>query len=230
VTGPLAGLTVLLTRDEGLAEVVRALGAEVRVAAVTRREPVAVDADPSGYDWIVFTSARAVAHWPGPLDGTRIACVGPATSDAVRRRGAEPDYEPDRHDAAALAAGLAEAHDLGGARVLFPCSEQALPTLEETLAAAGAVVTRAVCYRTVAADDLEPGVADGADVVVFLAPSAVDAYYALGGDPGAATALAIGPTTAAALESRGVRPVTAPTADRAGILEALRRLAMEVER
>ena len=39
-------LRVLLTRDEGLAAEVRALGAEVRVAAVTRTEPVSVEVDP----------------------------------------------------------------------------------------------------------------------------------------------------------------------------------------
>jgi uroporphyrinogen-III synthase len=231
VSGALTGLTVLLTRDGGLAEALHAVGAEVRVAPVTRYEAVEVDVDPAGFDWIVFTSARAVAHWTVPLPPeARIACVGPATAEAVRARGREPDRVPERHDAEALADGRAAATDLVGARVLFPCSDLARPTIEERLGAAGATVVRAECYRTVPADALPPAAREGADVVVFLSPSAVEAFAALGGEVGDATALAIGPTTAEAIESHGWSAVTAPTADRDGIVAALERLAMEIRR
>lgn len=231
MSGALSGLTVLLTRDGGLADALRALGAVVRVAPVTRYEGVAVAVDPAGYDWIVFTSARAVAHWTARMSPeTRIACVGPATADAVRARGREPDYVPERHDAEALAGGLAAATDLAGARVLFPCSDLARPTIEERLGAAGATIVRAECYRTVPADALPPAAREVADVVVFLSPSAVEAFAALGGDVGDATALAIGPTTAEAIAVKGRSAVTAPTADRDGIIEALTRLAMEIRR
>jgi uroporphyrinogen III methyltransferase/synthase len=214
---------VLLTRDDGLADDVRALGAEVRVAAVTWTEPVPADADPAAHDWIVFTSLRAVAYWRFPLDrGPRIACVGPGTRRAVEERGGVVSLVPERRDAAALCEALIRRESLDGRSVLFPCSEQALPTVPETLGRAGARVTRLVTYRTVVADDLPTGIAGDVDVVVFLAPSAVEAYAALGGDLAAAPALAIGPTTAAALRARGVEARVAPTADREGVLEALR--------
>jgi len=216
-------LRVLLTRDDGLADEVRALGAEVRVAAVTWTEPVPAVADPAAFDWIVFTSPRAVAYWPLPLDARpRIACVGPGTRRAVEGRGGVVSLVPTRRDAAALCEELMRRESLDGVSVLFPCSEQALPTVSEKLGCAGARVTRLVTYRTVMAESLPAGVAAGVDVVVFMAPSAVEAYYALGGDLAAAPALAIGPTTAAALRQRGVESSVAPTADREGVLDALR--------
>jgi uroporphyrinogen-III synthase len=58
-------------------------------------------------------------------------------------------------------------------------------------------------------------------VVVFLAPSAVAAFEQLGGDLGV-PALAIGKTTAAALVERGSAPLVAPSADRPGLITALR--------
>jgi uroporphyrinogen-III synthase len=224
VTAPLDGLTVLLTRDEGLAEEVRALGAEVRVATVTRFETVAHEADPAGYDWIVFTSRRAVERFDGPLDaGPRIACLGPTVAAEVEVRGGAVAVLPREHDAESLAAAMTAAGPMAGARVLFPCAEKALATLEERLGAAGATEDRVVCYRTVKADSLPEGVTEGVDVVVFLAPSAAEAFSALGGDLSAARCLAIGRTTAAALEARGAAPVVAPTSDRRGIIEALSR-------
>jgi uroporphyrinogen-III synthase len=224
VTGPLDGLTVLLTRDEGLADEVRALGAEVRIAPVTRFEPVAHEADPAGYDWIVFTSRRAVERFDGPLDaGPRIACLGPAVAAEVEVRGGAVAVLPRRHDAESLADAMTASEPMAGARVLFPCAEKALATVEERLGAAGATVDRVVCYRTMPAEALPEGAADGVDVIVFLAPSAAEAFAELGGDLSAAPSLAIGRTTAAALEARGVTPVVAPTSDRKGIIEALER-------
>ena len=85
MSGTLSGKTILLTRAGGLEEEIRARGAEVRVVPVTTYEAVAATADPAAYDWMVFTSARAVAHCPFPVaDGPRIACSGPQTAEAVR--------------------------------------------------------------------------------------------------------------------------------------------------
>ena len=80
----LDGLRLLLTRDAGLADALRERGAEVEVAEVMRYEAVPVEDDAAGFDWIVFTSRRAVEFWPFPLaEGPRIACVGPETAKAV---------------------------------------------------------------------------------------------------------------------------------------------------
>jgi uroporphyrinogen-III synthase len=218
----LSGLTVLLTRDGGLAEDLSDLGADVRVAEVLRYEAVPVEVDLSGFDWIVFTSRRAVAYSDLPRHcRPKVACVGPATAQAVLDQGGTVDLVPEHHDAAALAGAMIAAGPIAGQRVLFPASEQALSTLEELLESAGAEVVRVTAYRPVPGDRLDPEAAAGADIVVFLAPSAVAAYAQLGGDL-TVPAVAIGATTAAALVERGVSPLVAPTADRAGLIAALR--------
>ncbi len=222
MSGMLSGLTVLLTRDEGLAEELRDLGADVRVAEVLSYEAVPFEADPAAFDWIVFTSRRAVAYSALPLDsGPRVACVGPATGEAIRERGGSVDLMPASHNATALADALIAEGSVAGARVLFPASAAALSVIEEKLGAAGAKVTRVTAYRPVLNDAIAPEELLGADVVVFLAPSAVAAFEELLGEF-KSPALAIGPTTAAALIERGVTPLTAPTSDRPGLIEALR--------
>lgn len=222
MSGVLHGLTVLLTRDGGLAEDLCDLGADVRVAEVLRYERVPCEIDTGEFDWIVFTSRRAVAYSDLPLHGrSKVACVGSATAQAVLDQGGTVDLVPDRHDADALAGAMIAAGPMAGQRVLFPASEQARSTLEERLGAAGALVTRMTAYRSVPSDRLDPRASAGADIVVFLAPSAVAAYEQLGGDL-SIPALAIGETTAAALREHGVSPRVAPTADRPGLIEALR--------
>ena len=53
-------------------------------------------------DWITFTSGSTVNNWitlagRDSLDGVRIASIGPATSEAIRRHGLQPDTEADPH-------------------------------------------------------------------------------------------------------------------------------------
>lgn len=220
----LHGRTVLVTRAGGLADEIRELGAEVRVVPVTTWEPIdgASIEDPGSYDWVVFTSARAVKYCPfDPVGAARIAVSGPETARAVEARGGRVDLVPKVHTAAALADALIERGVGAGTPVLFPCADIALTTVEERLGAAGSNVTRFEVYRTVPAAGMPAGSADGADVVLFLAPSAVHAFVELGGDLGAAAVLAIGPTTAEAVRSHGVTPEVAPTSDREGMIEAL---------
>ncbi|MCU0725895.1 MAG: uroporphyrinogen-III synthase [Planctomycetes bacterium] len=223
MTAPLGGRVVLLTRDEGFAEALRARGAEVRVAPLLDFAPVEHAVDPGGFDWIVFTSPRAVAYYRAPLSGgARIACVGRATARAVVARGAEVAVLPaESGGAAALVSELTRREDLRGRRVLFPCGDRALAVVEEGLAAAGARVTRLVVYRAVDAASLPPGIARGVDAVVFASPSAVAVFTALGGDLAAARAVAIGPTTARALAARGIEAAVAPTPDAEGVVAAL---------
>lgn len=224
----LTGLTVLLTRDGGFADDLRLLGARVRVAEVTRFEPVSAAVDLAAFDWIVYTSPRAVAYSRVPRGARpRVACVGPATALAIVERGGVIARQPSRHDAESLCAELVRREKMKGARVLFPCSDRARPTVERALGEAGAEVTRLVVYRTVVAAELPPDAREPVDAAVFLAPSAVEAFLSLGGDLTAAKAVAIGETTARSLRKHGVDPVVAPTADRSGMIEAL--LAMESE-
>ena len=123
-----AGMRVLLARsaegDPGLAEALRAAGAEVSDAAVyrvaTARGDAAVLADLAAgrIDVVTFTSPStvrglvALAGIEG-LRGVRIACIGPVTAGAVRELGLGVDVEAAVHTAEGLVEALAAR--LGGA-------------------------------------------------------------------------------------------------------------------
>lgn len=132
------------------------------------------------FDWIVFTSVRAVDALVKRLSArpseTKVAAVGSATATALRHVGWIPDLVGEG-GATALVATLALNHDLDGRRVLFPASSRARPTLELALQSKGAVVHRIDAYRTVAAPPdsarVRADLASGVDVITFTSPSAV---------------------------------------------------------
>lgn len=171
------------------------------------------------YDWVLFTSRRAVAALsdlvPEPPESVAAATVGAATAAEATRSGWSVRLTGDL-DTSRMAEELARSHDLGGAALLFPAASLAGDALEETLAAHGARVDRVQAYRTVETPPPQDGVradlARGVDFVTFASPSAARALTtALGGslaDVVAASRLvAIGPSTAAALRDAGAEDV-----------------------
>jgi uroporphyrinogen-III synthase len=107
VNGPLAGLTVVVTRPRAQAgtfiELARADGAHCIAAPAIEIEPVAPDAEEQGraatgaFDWVVFTSANAVQHglrWLPPT-GARLAAIGRATARALEAEGRRVSARPD---------------------------------------------------------------------------------------------------------------------------------------
>jgi uroporphyrinogen-III synthase len=146
----------------------------------------------AAYDWIMFTSANAVAAVTGqvnPPDGDcrpRVAAVGNATARELAAAGWPVDLVPERFSAAGIRAALAgraasrPPESLEGRRVLLPASAIARDELAGGLEAAGAVVTRVEAYRTLphpldrgaCLEALERG---EIDAVTFASPSAVEA-------------------------------------------------------
>lgn len=240
----LQGAVVVTTRDgdpqDALAEALEVEGAQVLTWPTLRFEP---PEDPrkleaaarrmAEYDWVVFTSARAVralSACPGVEPGaTRVAVVGPSTAEAARALGWRVDL-CGTEGSAALAHSLGEQYGLGGVRVLFPAASLAEETLENALGNRGAVVDRVEAYRTIpTAPDgvgIEEDLKAGLDVVTFASPSAVKTLaQALGTRWPAALrgvrVTAIGPTTAKELSEAGLEGVTlAPTPTVAGLVEA----------
>lgn len=142
----------------------------------------------STYDWIVFTSRNAVAHFSARLakvaglpltSGARIAAIGAATRDALRGYGMSVDAMPNRAMADAIPAALG---DIVGMRILLPRSDIARPELPTTLRAAGATVDAVTAYRTVATSDaaeLARQIRNGSvDAITFASGSAVRAFAA----------------------------------------------------
>lgn len=243
--GRLDGRVVATTRahdpDDALVTRLVAEGARVlRWPTITTDEPrdprplVEAARSLATYDWIAFTSPRAVAvlaaHAVPPAGRPKVAAVGGATAAALSERGWPADVVAHGGGARALADAMNASATMKGARVLFPASSLARPTLEEALDTEGAHVDRVEAYHThpVPPDGarVRADLALGVDVVTFASPSAVRAL-ATALDDDLPTALegtgvaAIGKTTAAALDDLGVRDVAiGPRAGMDGLVEA----------
>ena len=237
-SGPLAGRTVVVTRSgpraRGLVDALERAGASALELPLTRQ----VDPSDGGvalaeaatavrdHRWVVLTSANAVERFMAELRDARalapvlVAAVGPATADALRMAGVEPDLVPAEHSARGLVEAFPDAEngaegDGAGRRILFPCADIAPDTITEGLADKGWDVRRVEAYRTVARSAPEPELlarVATADAVSFAATSSVAAFLALRtatGEPVSAPphVVCIGPTTAAAARSAGLAGV-----------------------
>jgi uroporphyrinogen III methyltransferase/synthase len=166
----------------------------------------------------VLTSVNAVDRFMGALRDARslgsvlVAAVGPATADALRQAGVEPDLVPAEHSARGLVEEFPDAvSGSDSRRVLFPTADLAPDTIAEGLRQKGWDVQRVEAYRTVARAAPETALLDrvaAADALTFTATSTVQAFLALrtaAGDPVTPPAhvVCIGPTTAAAAREAG---------------------------
>jgi uroporphyrinogen-III synthase len=177
--------------------------------------------DIAGYDWIAFASANAadalLARLPSGLPtGVHTAAVGPATAEALRRRGIEPALVADDRRAEGLAAELAPLLP-PGARVLLPQPADARSVLAAELTRAGAVVDAVIAYakRLPAAAPARArelfGEGGPLGWVTFTSPSIAHAFAGLfpadwPARRASLRAASIGPVTSDALREIGVEP------------------------
>lgn len=149
---PLLGQRILVTRPRQQARDLMAqleeLGAVVSVLpAVEIREPA--DWAPvdralghlADYQWLVFTSANGVDAFVRRLRQTgrdlralgslRLAVIGPATADALRRYHLEPDLVPSVYDSEHLASALSER--AAGQRLLLARADRGREVLRQLL-------------------------------------------------------------------------------------------------
>jgi len=227
---PLLGRRIVVTRAaEQAAEFVERLervGAEALAAPTIEIEAMdsaALDdaiATLDRFDWIVFTSAHGVEVFFARLAATAdvrrlgraaLAAIGPATADALARRGLRVDVVPRDFRAEDLAASLAPR--VAGKRVLLPRAAGARDVLPKALAAAGADVADVATYRARPCEALPERVVelfarDEVDAITFTSSSTVRHFHALlGGDgpsrTGRAKIACIGPITAATARELG---------------------------
>jgi len=203
-------------------------------------------ADIRDYSWVVLTSVNTVRRFMAELDAAqldaralgnaRLACVGPATAAALADCGLRADVVPQRGDAKGVADAVVQASGdaIAGARILVPRAVHGRDEAIDALRAAGATVDVVHIYQTVVtpADDasLRYGLARlrkrEIGVIAFFAPSQVRALFELAGDDAAAliractVVAAIGNTTKAALEKRGVSVDVVPSSPRVEVLAA----------
>ncbi|HUE17419.1 MAG TPA: uroporphyrinogen-III C-methyltransferase [Planctomycetaceae bacterium] len=117
------------------------------------------------FDWLVFTSVNGVEALLGRLweqggdarrlGGLRIAAIGPATGESLRRFGLRPDLVPPAYRAESLAAELRP--HVSGKRVLWARADRGREVLPQELTKAGAAIEPLVVYRNVDLSELPPG-------------------------------------------------------------------------
>jgi uroporphyrinogen-III synthase len=153
----------------------------------------------------LFTSPRAVAAVAACLGaGTpppwQVACVGPATAAAVQHQWPGLPVVCVAHDAASLAeAAIPLAPALP---VVHFCSKQRLPVLAAAFAAHHRPLQTVAVYQTVQQPQC---LTRHFDAVLFCSPSAVNSFFSANTVPAATTLLAMGATTAAAVQQASGR-------------------------
>lgn len=227
---------VLLTRPaERCRELARRLedaGFDVTIAPAIRIVTLesgveASSAALASADRVLLTSANAVRALAAP-GGPPAWCVGRVTAEAARGAGFEVEHEGSA-GLSELVASVREEAKLAGLSILWPCGNLSDDRDVAPWRAAGAAVLSIPVYATGSAYEKggAPDVSEVSDVVLASPSALLFLLDALGEETGAALrararAVAIGPTTEAALEEAGWGDVVrAVTPDDAGLLAAL---------
>jgi uroporphyrinogen-III synthase len=200
-------VTRAAAQAEPLVSRLEALGHEVVRCPLIRVEPLGDDPlDLSGYDWVVVTSPNGADEIARRLVGSprRFAAIGPATAEALRGHGYEPEL-------------VARVHTQEGLRDELPPGRTLLAAAEG--ARQGVIDADFLpLYRTV---ELTPPAPEG-DVALVASASAARGLAATGAH---LPVVSIGPQTTQAAREAGFDVVAeATTHDLEGLLAALQSL------
>ncbi len=229
---PLANRRILITRAQGqssaLATQLEALGATtIQIPTIEIAPPssyAALDAaiaEVGHFDWLIFTSANAVAAF---ADRARhlglspqpkcVAAIGPATAKAVVEAGLFVNLIATQAVAESLAEALRE--HAPGASMLLVRAAVARDVLPDMLTQAGASVTIAEAYRTVIPATSVQALrelfeSDPPDAITFTSASTAQNLVALLDEaslklPPGINLASIGPITSQAMRELGLEP------------------------
>ncbi len=180
-----------------------------RIAAVTFQWPDNLPVD--NIDWLVFSSANGVKHFfsrlkqlqVGLSKQIKVAAVGEKTARVLGELGWTVRLVPSEAKGDAMFDELVERLSPGSI-VVYPQAASIACDPQPKMASAGARYVPLICYRSVK-QTLNSALVDKLsenDLILFTAPSSVDAFDTQFGRP-RARILAIGSTTAAAMNERG---------------------------
>ncbi len=250
-THPLFGKTVLVTRARSQASkltgALEELGAKcIEIPAIKLQPPTdnyaALDeavSHLSDYQWLIFTSTNGVEGFfrrlamaekdARVLGNARIAAIGTATADELKKHGIIADIVPKEFRAEGIVEALGSEIS-AGIKILIPRAQEAREVLPEALRKLGASVDVASVYETVAAcenaEPLREMLKSGeVDLITFTSSSTVkNLVKALGGTEEIRhikTAV-IGPITAETCRKNGIEPdIVAETYTIDGLVEAI---------
>lgn len=145
-----------------------------------------------GYDWLIFTSANAIAFFLrrlttrgiaiDQLDEIKVCAIGQASADKLRDAHVHVDLVPSESKAEGVFAALTEyaggVEQLRGLNILLPRAAVGRDYLPKALEDAGARVDVVTTYRTVVPENLDRGrlsamLAGSADCIAFTSSSTV---------------------------------------------------------
>ncbi len=174
---------------EALVQTLNDTGASVEWLPLIHIELMSPSVLPDSHpDWLFFTSKNGVrgyfqnqtlrSHHPTP----RIAVIGTATAQALKAFGYKATFIASVFNAADAAAEFLRIYpEAIGQTVLWPCGNQALPTLADCLRAAQVTVMPLIVYRTILKTEWLPAEMERLrtpwTVVIFTSPSAVNVYF-----------------------------------------------------
>lgn len=179
-------------------------------------------------DWVIFTSKNSVDLTFDEVGSElisiapKIISVGPATSEAVRKRGGKVYYECVGQNSLSLISELDAIGNFANQLVLLPTSKQAKDNLEEALSLRQTEILRVDIYEPQSRHITKEELAEiiSARLLCFFSPSAVRSAFNQADERNdcrivTVPALAIGPTTFAELKKYGfetlyVTPTTSP--------------------
>jgi len=196
----------------------------------------------SDFGWIVFTSASSVRYFLSllsqlkiklPTLGLHVAAIGVQTARLLKENNIRVDFQPSRSTSTALGKEL---EPVQGRQILLPRSLVASNELVKQLRSRGGKVTTLPLYATRSIDTPDKAFAQelaaaSIDCIVFASPSAVRGFSRRVADPELLQkaklipVIAIGPTTAQALQSSGFQRIyVSREPSPVGILETLQDL------
>lgn len=257
---PLFGKRIVVTRSasqaSSLSEILAGWGADViSLPSIRVVEPPdnyrGLDEEIerlSTYSWIIFTSQNGVTHFfrrlfakgldSRALGHLKVAVIGCATGESLKKYGIVPDLVPH----AFCAEGLAEAIEKelkAGDRILIPRALVARPYLGNHLRAKGFYVKETAAYETAEASEnrdkfLDLLIEKAVDIITFTSSSTVKNFmHMIHGREEALKDIslaAIGPVTAGTLKEYGFEPdIVADTYTIPGLAEKIRKEVIKNE-
>jgi hydroxymethylbilane synthase len=203
--------------DDMFHHTLKANGCEVQGKALVEFRRVEIKKNPEA-DWVFFSSRQAVWNYLKQVTlkpGTKIAAVGKATSEELRRFNLRADFIGGGNDTRSTAKQFAAM--AGRSKVVFPQAKGSLRTIQQQMPAAQ--VVDLVVYETIkqSADGIIP-----ADVLVFTSPSNLEAYLEKNKIRKDQKIVAMGHATASTLKEKGFHSFyTPPSFDDAGLVQSV---------
>jgi uroporphyrinogen III methyltransferase/synthase len=146
------------------------------------------------YDWLIFTSPNGVDAFfdmfyklysdARNIGNVKIAAIGPTTAQRVKDFHLAVDLQPKEYVADSIIKGLQEQGSVENLKFLVANAANARDVLPKKLTELGAIVDRAIAYRTIPEpDDLTGSMSrfreEGADLITFTSSSTVENFLGL---------------------------------------------------